>query len=31
MSRDHKPNHENEKIRIEAAGGMVDSYHSITG
>lgn len=31
LSNDHKANQEGEKSRIEAAGGVVDSYHSISG
>ena len=31
LSKDHKPNLPEEKVRIEASGGMVDSYHSATG
>jgi len=31
LSRDHKPDQEGEKIRIEQSGGYVDCYHSANG
>lgn len=31
LSFDHKPNLQQERERIEAAGGFVDSYHGMNG
>lgn len=31
LSKDHKPDQEVERTRIELAGGHVDSYHSANG